>query len=138
MLEDTWHMEFPRRPEMPDGMYPSMNVGYPMWDNYPVFAAKPKKEEKVGLAEAITSSILSTGMFLLVLPSLFFYLIPSYVFGQISDTLIPLGGLLTGRIDLQRKLFCSIQLVSLSTKIDYESLYLLTLYRNEEMTYFMS
>lgn len=64
MLEDTWHMEFPRRPEMPDGMYPSMNVGYPMWDTYPVFAAKPKKEEKVGLAEAITSSILSTGMFL--------------------------------------------------------------------------
>ncbi|PQM40974.1 actin-related protein 9 [Prunus yedoensis var. nudiflora] len=76
MLEDTWHMEFPRRPEMPEGMYPSMNVGYPMWDTYPVFAAKPKKEEKVGLAEAITSSILSTG-----------------------------------RIDLQRKLFCSIQLV---------------------------
>ncbi|KAE8667977.1 hypothetical protein F3Y22_tig00112350pilonHSYRG00015 [Hibiscus syriacus] len=37
---------------------------------------KPKKEEKVGLAEAITSSILSTG-----------------------------------RIDLQRKLFCSIQLI---------------------------
>lgn len=64
MLEDTWHMEFSRRPEMSDGLYPSMNVGYPMWESYPVFAAKPKKEEKVGLAEAITRSILSTGRFL--------------------------------------------------------------------------
>ncbi|KAL6194815.1 hypothetical protein ACLB2K_035890 [Fragaria x ananassa] len=76
MLEDTWHMEYQRRPEMSDGLYPSMNVGYPMWDNYPVFAAKPKKEEKLGLAEAITRSILSTG-----------------------------------RLDLQRKLFSSIQLI---------------------------
>ncbi|EXB98157.1 hypothetical protein L484_008137 [Morus notabilis] len=77
MLEDTWQMDFPRRTEMPDGLFPnSFNVGFPMWDNYPVFAAKPKKEEKVGLAEAITSSILSTG-----------------------------------RIELQRKLFCSIQLI---------------------------
>lgn len=64
ILEDTWHMEFSRRPEMSDGLYPSMNVGYPMWESYPVFAAKPKKEEKVGLAEAITRSILSTGRFL--------------------------------------------------------------------------
>ncbi|KAI6693438.1 hypothetical protein NL676_021148 [Syzygium grande] len=47
-----------------------------MWDSYPIFQTKPKKEEKVGLAEAITSSILSTG-----------------------------------RIDLKRKLFCSIQLI---------------------------
>ncbi|KAK6254785.1 hypothetical protein SCA6_016090 [Theobroma cacao] len=76
MLEDTWHVEFPRRPDMPDGLYPGINVGLPMWDNYPIFSMKPKKEEKVGLAEAITSSILSTG-----------------------------------RIDLQRKLFCSIQLI---------------------------
>lgn len=76
MLEDTWHMEFPRRSDISDGLYPSMNVGLPMWDSYPVFSARPKKEEKVGLAEAITSSILSTG-----------------------------------RIDLQRKLFCSIQLI---------------------------
>ncbi|XP_061990212.1 actin-related protein 9 [Rosa rugosa] len=76
MLEDTWHMEYPRRPEMSEGLYPSMNVGYPMWDSYPVYAAKPKKEEKVGLAEAITRSILSTG-----------------------------------RLDLQRKLFSSIQLI---------------------------
>lgn len=76
MLEDTWQMDFPRRPEMPDGLFPGINVGLPMWDNYPVFPTKPKKEEKVGLAEAITSSILSTG-----------------------------------RIELQRKLFCSIQLI---------------------------
>ncbi|OMO95527.1 Actin-related protein [Corchorus olitorius] len=61
MLEDTWHIEFPRRSDMPDGLYPGMNVGLPMWDNYPIFSMKPKKEEKVGLAEAITSSILSTG-----------------------------------------------------------------------------
>ncbi|KAJ8763322.1 hypothetical protein K2173_001460 [Erythroxylum novogranatense] len=76
MLEDTLHTEYPRRPDMSDGLFSGINVGLPMWDNYPVFASKPKKEEKVGLAEAITNSILSTG-----------------------------------RIDLQRKLFCSIQLV---------------------------
>nr|XP_028947160.1 actin-related protein 9 [Malus domestica] len=76
MLEDTWHMEFPRRPEMSDGLFSSVNTGYPLWDSYPAFSAKPKKEEKIGLAEAITSSILSTG-----------------------------------RIDLQRKLFCSILLI---------------------------
>ncbi|XVF62913.1 hypothetical protein PTKIN_Ptkin09bG0046700 [Pterospermum kingtungense] len=76
MLEETWHIEFPRRSDMPDGVYPGINVGLPMWDNYQFFPMKPKKEEKVGLAEAITSSILSTG-----------------------------------RIDLQRKLFCSIQLI---------------------------
>ncbi|KAF3456836.1 hypothetical protein FNV43_RR01490 [Rhamnella rubrinervis] len=76
MMEETWNMEFPRRSEFSDGLFPNVNVGLQMWDNYPVFANKPKKEEKVGLAEAITSSILSTG-----------------------------------RIDLQRKLFCSIQLI---------------------------
>ncbi|KAJ6890486.1 hypothetical protein NC651_024097 [Populus alba x Populus x berolinensis] len=76
MLEDTLHLEYPRRPDMSDGLFPGINVGYPMWESYPIFPSKPKKEEKVGLAEAITSSILSTG-----------------------------------RIDLQRKLFCSIQLI---------------------------
>lgn len=80
MLEDTWHMEYQRRPEMSDGLYPSMNVGYPMWDNYPVFAAKPKKEEKLGLAEAITRSILSTGRFLQT----------CRLFGCLSDTLLAL------------------------------------------------
>ncbi|KAK9288056.1 hypothetical protein L1049_016502 [Liquidambar formosana] len=76
MLEDTWHMEFPRRSDMSDGLFPGINGGLQMWESYPFFTTKPKKEEKVGLAEAITSSILSTG-----------------------------------RIDLQRKLFCSIQLI---------------------------
>ncbi|XP_058001147.1 actin-related protein 9 isoform X3 [Hevea brasiliensis] len=76
MLEDTWHIEYPRRPDMPDGLFPGINVGLSMWDSYPVFPSRPNKEEKVGLAEAITSSILSTG-----------------------------------RIDLKRKLFCSIQLI---------------------------
>ncbi|KAG6597379.1 Actin-related protein 9, partial [Cucurbita argyrosperma subsp. sororia] len=76
MLEETWHTEYSRRPDLPDNVYPGVNVNFPMWDSYPVYATKPKKEENVGLAEAITSSILSTG-----------------------------------RIDLQRKLFLSIQLV---------------------------
>uniref|UniRef100_A0A9I9CP57 Actin-related protein 9 n=1 Tax=Cucumis melo TaxID=3656 RepID=A0A9I9CP57_CUCME len=76
MLEETWQTEYSRRPDVPDNVYPGVNVNYPMWDSYPVYATKPKKEEKVGLAEAIASSIL-----------------------------------LTGRIDLQRKLFLSIQLV---------------------------
>lgn len=76
MLEDTWHMDFSRRSDLSDGLYPSNNGGLPMWDSYPFFQTKPKKEEKVGLAEAITSSILSTG-----------------------------------RVDLQRKLFGSIQLI---------------------------
>ncbi|XP_065861767.1 actin-related protein 9 isoform X2 [Euphorbia lathyris] len=76
MLEDTWHIDYPRRPEISDSSYSGINVGLPMWDNFPVFSSKPKKEEKVGLAEAITGSILSTG-----------------------------------RIDLKRKLFCSIQLI---------------------------
>ncbi|XP_038877353.1 actin-related protein 9 [Benincasa hispida] len=76
MLEETWQTEYSRRPDVPDNVYPGVNVNFPMWDSYPVYATKPKKEEKVGLAEAIVNSIL-----------------------------------LTGRIDLQRKLFLSIQLV---------------------------
>ncbi|XP_009803147.1 actin-related protein 9 isoform X1 [Nicotiana sylvestris] len=64
MLEDTWHMDFPG------------GSAFPMWESYPIFQTKPKKEDNIGLAEAITKSIL-----------------------------------LTGRIDLQRKLFCSMQLI---------------------------
>ncbi|KAL3506082.1 hypothetical protein ACH5RR_031464 [Cinchona calisaya] len=67
MLEDTWHTE---------GFYPGTTAGFPMWESYPVFQARLKKEDNIGLAEAITKSILSTG-----------------------------------RIDLQRKLFCSMQLI---------------------------
>lgn len=61
MLEDTWHMEYPRRPDMSDGLYYGGNGGVNMWDNYPVYQTKLKKEVNLGLAEAITSSILSTG-----------------------------------------------------------------------------
>ncbi|KAM0938921.1 putative Actin family, ATPase, nucleotide binding domain-containing protein [Dioscorea sansibarensis] len=76
MLEETWHMEYPRRPDMSDGLYYGGNGGVNMWDNYPLYQTKLKKEVNLGLAEAITSSILSTG-----------------------------------RLDLQRKLFVSIQLI---------------------------
>ncbi|XXG84923.1 hypothetical protein AAC387_Pa11g0123 [Persea americana] len=75
MLEETSHLEFPRRPDMSDGLFLGGNGGLNMWENYPVIPTRPK-EENLGLAEAVTSSILSTG-----------------------------------RIDLQRKLFCSIQLI---------------------------
>ncbi|KAM7488285.1 hypothetical protein LguiB_025769 [Lonicera macranthoides] len=76
MLEDNWHMEFPRRNDMSDSLFPGISGGLPMWDTYQIFQNKPKKEDNIGLAEAITKSILSTG-----------------------------------RIDLQRKLFCSMQLI---------------------------
>ncbi|ESQ44684.1 hypothetical protein EUTSA_v10003170mg [Eutrema salsugineum] len=66
MLEESWNMDFAG----------GGNMGLPVWDSFAVSTLKPKKEEKIGLAEAITSSILSAG-----------------------------------RIDLQRKLFSSIQLV---------------------------
>ncbi|CAL5376394.1 unnamed protein product [Camellia sinensis] len=64
MLEDTWHMGFPRRSDMSDGLYSSINGGFPMWDSYSFFQSKPKKEDCIGLAEAITKSILSTGRLL--------------------------------------------------------------------------
>ncbi|KAL8142789.1 hypothetical protein V2J09_015821 [Rumex salicifolius] len=75
MLEDTLNMEY-RRSDTSDGLFYGMNPAMPMWESYPVITSKLKKEEGLGLAEAITKSILSSG-----------------------------------RIDLQRKLFCSIQLV---------------------------
>ncbi|KAJ0234730.1 Actin-related protein 9 [Hirschfeldia incana] len=67
MLEETWNMDFAGG---------GGNMGLPVWDSFAASPLNPKKEEKIGLAEAITSSILSAG-----------------------------------RIDLQRKLFSSIQLV---------------------------
>ncbi|KAJ8436732.1 hypothetical protein Cgig2_009706 [Carnegiea gigantea] len=60
VLEDTWQVECARRTDGSD-LYPGFSVGLPIWDSYPVFANKPKKEENLGLAEAITKSILSTG-----------------------------------------------------------------------------
>ncbi|MFS7926044.1 putative Actin family, ATPase, nucleotide binding domain-containing protein [Helianthus anomalus] len=76
MLEDTWHIDFPRRPDVSDGLYSGINNPLQMWDNYPYMSNQQKKEDNIGLADAITKSILSTG-----------------------------------RIDLQRKLFCSMQLI---------------------------
>ncbi|XP_051127803.1 actin-related protein 9 isoform X2 [Andrographis paniculata] len=74
MLEETW--DFSRRSDMSDGYFSGGGGYFPMWDNYPIFHSKPKKQDCIGLADAITKSILSTG-----------------------------------RIDLQRKLFCSMQLI---------------------------
>ncbi|XP_076945698.1 actin-related protein 9-like isoform X1 [Bidens hawaiensis] len=80
MLEDTWHIDFPRRPDVSDGFYAGVNNNpLQMWDNYPYMSMsnQQKKEDNIiGLADAISKSILSTG-----------------------------------RIDLQRKLFCSMQLI---------------------------
>lgn len=88
---------------MSDTFYPNVNGGLPMWESYPIFSAKPKKEEKVGLAEAITNCILSTGNFL----SFFFSF-----FMHKFEACLTVQHHVTGRIDIQRKLFCSIQLVS--------------------------
>lgn len=60
MLEDTW--DFPRRPDISDGYYAGSGGFFPMWENYPIFQAKPKKQDSIGLADAITKSILSTGI----------------------------------------------------------------------------
>ncbi|KAK1289757.1 Actin-related protein 9 [Acorus calamus] len=75
MLEDTWHLEFPRKVDNTDGLFLGGNGGLSAWENYSVFPTRLKEEYNLGLADAITKSILSTG-----------------------------------RIDLQRKLFTSIQL----------------------------
>lgn len=61
MLEDTW--DFPRRSDMSDGYFAGSGGGYyPMWENYPMFQSRPKKQDTIGLADAITKSILSTGI----------------------------------------------------------------------------
>lgn len=54
MLEETWNMDF-------GGGGGGGNMGLPVWDSFAVSPLNPKKEEKIGLAEAITSSILSAG-----------------------------------------------------------------------------
>ncbi|GJS37925.1 actin-related protein 9 [Tanacetum coccineum] len=77
MLEDNWNIDFARRTDVSDSLYPGISNPLQMWDNYPYMPPnQQKKEEKIGLAEAISKSILSAG-----------------------------------RIDLQRKLFCSMQLI---------------------------
>lgn len=97
---------------------------FPMWESYPIFQTKPKKEDNIGLAEAITKSILLTGDYGNIFYNIveFEYTLPEPCFIQ-----------LTGRIDLQRKLFCSMQLVSISTF----SLYLFYTWF-ENMTFFNS
>ncbi|GJX60317.1 actin-related protein 9 [Tanacetum coccineum] len=77
MLEDNLNIDFARRTDVSDSLYPGISNPLQMWDNYPYMQPnQQKKEEKIGLAEAISKSILSAG-----------------------------------RIDLQRKLFCSMQLI---------------------------
>lgn len=56
MTDDTW------RSENSDNMYLGSNSGTTMWDGYPIFPTRNKWMDKVGLAEAITSSILSAGI----------------------------------------------------------------------------
>ncbi|MFS7926026.1 hypothetical protein Hanom_Chr04g00292121 [Helianthus anomalus] len=76
-----------------------------MWDNYPYMSNQQKKEDNIGLAEAITKSILSTGNYRPLI--LLIRITSCYIFAHFSFDLQ-----CTGRIDLQRKLFCSMQLVS--------------------------
>ena len=59
MLEETWNMDFGGG---------GGNMGLPVWDSFAVSPLNPKKEEKIGLAEAITSSILSAGKWFTVCP----------------------------------------------------------------------
>lgn len=53
MLEETWNMD------LAGG---GNSMGLPVWDSFAVSPLKPKKVEKIGLAEAISSSILSAGI----------------------------------------------------------------------------
>ncbi|MFS7926003.1 hypothetical protein Hanom_Chr04g00291811 [Helianthus anomalus] len=104
MLEDTWHIDFPRRPDVSDGLYSGINNPLQMWDNYPYMSNQQKKEDNIGLADAITKSILSTGNYKPLI--LLIRVTPCYIFAHFSLDLR-----LIGRIDLQRKLFCSMQLI---------------------------
>ncbi|KAJ0717151.1 putative Actin family, ATPase, nucleotide binding domain-containing protein [Helianthus annuus] len=98
MLEDTWHIDFPRRPDVSDGLYSGINNPLQMWDNYPYMSNQQKKEDNIGLADTITKSILKLILLIRVTPC--------YIFAHFSFDLR-----LIGRIDLQRKLFCSMQLI---------------------------
>ncbi|MQM05279.1 hypothetical protein Taro_038089 [Colocasia esculenta] len=61
MLEDTWHMELPRRSDFSDASFFGVNNGQTMFDNNLFYPTRIKKDENLGLAEAIASSILSAG-----------------------------------------------------------------------------
>ncbi|KAJ0717145.1 hypothetical protein HanPI659440_Chr13g0520271 [Helianthus annuus] len=60
MLEETWHIDFPRRPDVSDGLYSGICNPLQMWENYPYVSNQQKKEDNIGLGDAITKSILST------------------------------------------------------------------------------
>ncbi|KAI3915451.1 hypothetical protein MKW92_031925 [Papaver armeniacum] len=97
-----WHMDYPK-----DGVYVGPNGGASMWDNYQVLP-RLKKEDNVGLAEAISKSILSTGN--LLPPKMKNYLM-FMIFCMWKVEADSITTIIAGRIDLQRKLFCSILLV---------------------------
>ncbi|GJS37921.1 actin-related protein 9 [Tanacetum coccineum] len=60
MLEDNLNIDFARRTDVSDSLYPGISNPLQMWDNYPYMQPnQQKKEEKIGLAEAISKSILS-------------------------------------------------------------------------------
>lgn len=75
MLEDTWHVELPRRPDFSESSFIGMNNGQMMYDNNLFFPTRIKEEENLGLAEAITRSILSAGVF-----CLFFFRSKGFIF----------------------------------------------------------
>lgn len=79
MLEDTWNME-----------YAGANTGLGIWDSYyPVYPTRLKKYDNVGLAEAIVSSILSTGLceHVICLPKFTFFRILLTIFYWTLDLL---------------------------------------------------
>lgn len=76
MLEDTWHVDFPRRPDVSDGYYQGISNPLQMWDHYPYMSNQQKKEENIGLALAISKSILSTGT---TLPILLICIVTCYI-----------------------------------------------------------
>jgi len=45
MLKNTWQIDFSRRSDVSHTFYPYVNGGLPMWESYPTFSTKPKKEE---------------------------------------------------------------------------------------------
>lgn len=59
---------------MTDGYYAGSGGYYSLWENDPVLQSIPKKQDTIGLADAITKSILSAigtrYMFLLILCAL--------------------------------------------------------------------
>ena len=101
MLEDAWHAELPRRSDFSEsslfGTYNSNQIVYN--DNNFFYRFRIKEQENLGLADAITRSILSAGMTVFV------------IFKVTQKELLMCYGF-AGRLELQRKLFSSIQLVS--------------------------